>query len=230
MAGPGRARRHRPGRRVHARPHPRGDRHRRPRGRQARPVREATGQHGRGGRGHEPRRREGRDRRGPVHGRLHLPPGPRDRPGPAAGGRGSSGDHPPRACSVPPGLDRRPGGTAVVATGQGPGGLRSPRRHRRPHHRPHPAHHRRRHRPGLGTAPHLRRRATDAAEHAGLVRDCGCRARPGHRGRRGRLPRRVPQRSARRLRGHPLRHTAARTRSASRSTGRPAASPSTSRT
>ena len=43
----------------------------------------------------------------------------------AAGRRGPDRRHPPRARAVPPGLDRRPGGAAVVAAGQGAGRLRA---------------------------------------------------------------------------------------------------------
>ena len=56
---------------------------------------------------------------------------------------GRIGDDPPRARAVPPGLDRRPRGPAVLAPGQGQGRLRRARRHRRAHRRPDPVHHRR---------------------------------------------------------------------------------------
>ena len=231
VAGAGRARRHRPGRRLHARRHPRRDRHRRARGRQARAVREAAGQHRRGGRGDDARRREGRGRRRPVDGRLHLPTGAGDRPGPPAGRRGPARDHPPRAGAVPAGLDRRPGGPAVLAAGQGEGRLRGPRRHRRAHRRPHPAHHRRRDRPGL-------RAAARPSSTSGRCRPStpGCPARPAPAADPVTVDdaavflARVPRRRAGRLRGDPVRD-----RPQERDPHRdqrlaPAAWPSTSRT
>ncbi len=90
---------------------------------------------------------------------LHLPPRPGDRPGPPAGGRGPHRRGAARPGAVPPGLDRRPGGAAVVAPGEGQGRLRRAGRHRRPHHRPDPVHHRRPDRRGLRPADHLRQGA-----------------------------------------------------------------------
>ena len=58
------------------------------RGRQARALREAARQLGGRGAGDGRRRRPGRRPRRPRHGRLHLPPGARRRPGPPAGRAG----------------------------------------------------------------------------------------------------------------------------------------------
>ena len=152
--------------------HARRDRDRCARGRQARALREAVGQHGGGGRGDGARRREGRGARHPVHGRLHLPPHAGHRPRPPARRRRSARRPPPRARPVPPGLDRRPAGTHVVAARQGQRRLRCARRHRRPHHRPRPVHHRRQHPPAspAGCDTFVDERPLPA-EHAGLSGD-----------------------------------------------------------
>ena len=144
---------------------------------------------------------------------------------------GRIGDDPPRPGAVPPGLDRRPRGAAVVAaatrTKAGSGALGDIGAHI----------------VDLtqfitgdtiatvsGTLETFVKERPLPAEHHRPVRHRGHRARPGHRRRRGRCswPASAAARSASSRR--PASPTAARTPSASRSTGRAAASRSTSRT
>ena len=149
---------------------------------------------------------QARAARRPRHGRLHLPPGAGDRAGPPAGRRGPDRRDPARPRAVPPGLDRRPGGAAVVAARQGQGRLGRARRHRRAHRRPDPAHHRP---TGSPRSPASSR----PSSRSGRSRP----STPGSRRRRApsadrspsttpRLHRPVHRRRAGRLRGHPLRH------------------------
>ena len=220
----------RPRRHLHARRHARRDRDRRAGRGQARAVREAAGQLGRRGRGDDRRRRAGRGARRTRHGRLHLPPGAGDRAGPTARRRGPDRRGAARAGAVPPGLDRRPRGAALLAARQGQGGLRRARRHRRPHRRPHPAHHRPADHRGVRAARDVREGATRRHRARGTVR-----ARPAPSADRS--PSTTPRSSSPGSPGagsassrRPGSPPAARTRSGSRSTARRAAWPSTSRT
>ena len=207
MAGAGRPRRHRPGRRLHPGRHPRRDRHRGAGGRQARAVREAAGQHRRGGRG------DGRGgRAGARQAGVRSMVGFTYRRVPAIGlarrlvAEGRIGDDPPRAGAVPPGLDRRPRGAAVVAAGQG--------------RRPAPARSATSGRTSSTSrssspatpSPRVSGRLETFVKERPLpdrarrpVRHRRHRARPGHRRRRGGLPGPLPRRRARRLRGDPVR-------------------------
>ena len=163
-------------------------------------------------------------------GRLHLPTGPGDRAGPPARRRGPDRRGPARAGAVPPGLDRRPRGAALVAAGQEQGGLRRAGRHRRPHRRPDPAHHRRTDHRGVRPARDVREGAPDRDRARRPARRRRGEARPGHRRRRrGRSSPGSPAAGSASSRP-PASPPAARTRSASRSTARRAAWPSTSRT
>ena len=137
---------------------------------------------------------------------------------------------PARAGAVPPGLDRRPRGAAVLAAGQGQGGLGRARRHRRAHHRPDPAHHRRADHRGLRPARDVRQGAAgrDRATPASPARPAPSADRSPSTTRPSSSPGSPAAGSASsRPPGSP---PAARTRSGSRSTARPAAWPSTSRT
>ena len=121
---------------------------------------------------------------------------------------GRLGDDPARPRAVPAGLDRRPGGAAVVAAGQGQGRLRRARRHRRAHRRPDPVHHRPDRSPGSAAMleTFVEGAARSPTEHAARsAASAGTAAGPGHRRRRRGLPRPVHRRRARRLRGDPVR-------------------------
>ena len=110
------ARRHRPGRHLHPRRHPRRDRDRRAGGRQARAVREAAGQHRRRGRGDGRRGRAGRGRTACARWSASPTAGcPAIALARAAGRRGPDRRDPARARAVPAGLARRPGVPAGLA-------------------------------------------------------------------------------------------------------------------
>ena len=119
---------------------------------------------------------------------------------------GRLGTDPPRPRAVPPGLDRRPGGAAVVAPGQGEGRLGGAGRHRRAHRRPHPVHHRRRDR---RASPGGCRPSSTSDRCPPSTPDCPGPPAPG----RGPVtvddaavvPRGVPRRRAGGLRGDPVR-------------------------
>ena len=221
----------RPRRHLHAWRHPRRDRDRRAGGGQARAVREAAGQLGRRGRGDDRGRRAGGAARRTRDGRLHLPAGAGDRAGPPARRRGPDRRDPARPGAVPPGLDRRPRGAAVLAAGQGQGGLRRARRHRRTHRRPDPVHHRRPDHRGLRPARDLRQGAADRRPSTpGSPASAGTERGPVTVDDAAVFIARFTGGGARRLRGHPVRHRPQERDPRSRSTARPAAWPSTSRT
>ena len=149
----------RPDRHLLARVDPRRDRRRGPRGRQARALREAARQHGRRGRADGRRRGEGR-REGRVRdGRLHLPPRARDHLRPRPRRPGPPRRDPPHPGQLPPRLACRRRRPDDLASRQGEGRIRLPRRHRSPRHRRGPVHHRPDARERVGPPPHLRHRA-----------------------------------------------------------------------
>ncbi|CAA9578265.1 MAG: GH109, partial [uncultured Thermomicrobiales bacterium] len=191
------ARRHRPGRCRDDGQHPPADHHRRAGGGQARPLREAPGQHTRGSRGDGPGRprRPGEDARPDRDGQLQLPPGPGHRLHAGADRERPSGRDPALARDVSPGLDPRSRVPAGLADEEGTGRFRRTRGYRRPQSRPRPVPDRTGHRRGRdalhlhqGAAgrggQHRRRRV----ERRGRGRDG-----PGDRRRRDDLPGEVRQ-------------------------------------
>ena len=179
------ARRRRPGRHLHAGRQPRRDRDRRAGGGQARPLREAAGQHRRRGRGDDRggRRRPRDGVRSMVGFTYRRVPG--DRAGPPARRRGSPRRDPARPRAVPPGLDHRPRLPAVLAAAEGARRLRSARRHRRAHHRPDAVHHRPADHRAVSAMleTFVKERPLPGARAAALSGDGGYGARSGDRSR-----------------------------------------------
>ena len=222
LEGAGLARRHRPGRHLHAGRHPRRDRHRRARGRQARAVREAAGQLG----GRRPRRWSRAAERGSARCSRWSgsPTGASPRSSsPAAGARtaGSarSGTCARSTCRTGSPTPQAPLSWRLDKQKAGSGRARG---HRRAHRRPRAV----RHRASRSRASRrCSRRSCTERPVAGLLRraarhGAGTATGPGDGRRRRDLPRPDVRRGTGDASRRPGSRGAARTRSGWRSTAR----------